>query len=129
MREVVSILNAFLWSFFPFTQKDLAGPTNHIAALVLQLGVAFAHLIPDAAQRVVGKKLDDVAWSKELVAHGQLAAVARRRGLVAHLFPFGGVVVILIDPADGLILNPQRLQVGRVKELQQFQQRRFAGKE
>ena len=39
--------------------------------------VTLSHLVPDAAERVVGEELDHVARGEELVADGQLAAVAR----------------------------------------------------
>ena len=90
-------------------QKDLRGPADEVAAPLRRAGLALRHLVPDAAQRVVGEELDDVARREELVADGQLAAVARRGGFLAHLLPLGVVVEVLVDPANRLVLAPERL--------------------
>ena len=76
---------------------------------------AAAHLVPDAAERVVGEELDDVARREELVADRQLAAVARRLALLAHLPPLVLAVEELVDPADRLVLAPHVLQIVAVE--------------
>src|SRR5262245_55477729 len=68
------------------TQEYLAWASHQVAALIFELRFTFGHLVPDASQRVIGQEFDYVARREELVAHGQLAAVARRGGFVAHLF-------------------------------------------
>ena len=81
-------------ALFAGFQKDLVGPADEVAAVVLEPGLALRHLIPEAAEGVVGEELDDVAWGEELVADGQLAAVARRRRFVAHLPTFFRRIVV-----------------------------------
>ena len=85
------------------------------------------HLQPDAAERVVDEKLDDVARREELVAHGQLAAVARRLALVAHLLALFAAIEELVDPADRLVLAPDPRQLGGVQDGQQRLERRRFG--
>ena len=83
----VALGSFFGWGvIFSFAQEDLGGAADEVAALVGEAGLAFGHLIPDAAEGVVGEELDDVARGKELVAHGELAGVARSGGGVAHGF-------------------------------------------
>ena len=108
-------------------QEDFHRPADEVAALLLERGDALRHLIPDAAERVVGEKLDDVAGSKELIADGQLAAISRGRRFLTHLLPLGRVIVILIDPADRLVFGPEFLQVGVVEQGEQGKERLFAG--
>ena len=79
-----------------------------------------AHLVPDAPERVVGEELDDVARREELVAHGQLAAVARRLALLAHLPALVLAVEELVDPADGLVLAPHAGELGGVQDLEEL---------
>ena len=114
---------------FAGLQENLGGTADQVAALLLEPGLALGHLIPDTAEGVVGEELDDVARGEELVADGQLAAVARRGGFLAHLLPLGGVVVILVDPADGFVLGPEGIEVGGVEEVEQVQQGGLAGEE
>ena len=116
LREVV-LLRLFRRGFARF-QEDFVRTADEVAALLLELGFAPRHLIPDAAQRVVGEELDDVARREELVADGQLAAVARRGGFLAHLLPLRWIVEILVDPADRLVLAPERLRARVVEEIE-----------
>ncbi|MDB4662843.1 hypothetical protein OAE61_04350 [Verrucomicrobiales bacterium] len=104
---------------FALGKEDLAGAADEVAALVSEAGLAAAHLIPDAAEGVVGEELDDVAGGEELVADGEFAGVARGGGLLAHLFALLGVVVILVDPANGLVLLPESLEITGPKKLEQ----------
>ena len=92
---------------FAFAEEDLGGAADEVAALLGEAGLAFGHLIPDAAEGVVGEELDDVARGEELVAHGELAGVARGGGGVAHGFALFLAVPVLVDPADGLVLGPE----------------------
>src|SRR5206468_4135814 len=57
-------------------EEDLPRPIDQIAALLLELGAAPAHLVPGTAQRIVCQELDHVAWGEELVPYCQFAAVA-----------------------------------------------------
>lgn len=105
LREVV-----LLWLLrggFTRLEKDFVRTPDEEAALLLELSFATRHLIPDAAQRVVGKELDDVARREELVADGQLAAVAWCRGFLPHPLPLLRSVEVLVNPADGFVF-PQR---------------------
>ena len=45
---------------------------------------------------------------------------------VPHALSFIGIVEILVNPTDRLVLTPQRRDVGCVDQIQQGQQRRFA---
>ena len=99
-----------LWASVPFGQENLAGTTDHVAALVLEPRVPLPHLVPDAAQRVVGQELDHVAGREELVAEGQFVGVARGLALLAGLIPQFLGREVLVDPADGLVLRPDALQ-------------------
>ena len=100
----------------PFGQEDFARTPDHVAALVLELRVALPHLVPDAAQRVVGEELDDVAGREELVAEGQFIGVARGGALLADLIPQFLRREILVHPADGLVLGPDVLEVVAVEQ-------------
>ena len=114
---------------FAFAQEDLGGAADEVTALVGEAGLAFGHLIPDAAEGVVGEELDDVARGEELVAHGELAGVARGGGGVAHGFALFLAVPVLVDPADGLVLGPDAFHRFLVEEIQELFERGFAGKE
>src|SRR5690606_2663559 len=57
---------------------------------------------------------------KELVAHGQLPAVARRLALLAHFSPLVLAVEELVNPADGLILAPHAGELGGVQDLEEL---------
>ena len=87
-------------------QEDLARATDHVAALVLKRRVPLPHLVPDAAQRVVGQELDHVPGREELIAEGQFVGVAWCLALLAGLIPKFLGREILVDPADGLVLRP-----------------------
>src|SRR5262249_763438 len=88
-----------------------------------------SHFVPNAAKRVVGEKLDNVARSEELIANGQFAAISWRGRLLAHLLSFRRVVVVLVNPADRFILGPEGFEIGRVEELEKLDQCWFAEKE
>ena len=94
----------------------LVGLADQVLAPLGERGLRAAHLVPDAAERVVGEELDDVARREELVAHGQLAAVARRLALLAHLPALVLAVEELVDPADGLVLAPHAGELGGVQD-------------
>ena len=81
--------------------------------MLLELRAALRHLIPDAAEGVVGEELDDIAGGEELVADGELPAVAGSGGFVAHGLPLGLIVVVLVNPADGFVLGPEAGDLGR----------------
>ena len=61
---------------FPFLEKYLHGPADQVLAFFHKRRPALPHLVPDPPERVVGQELDHVARREELVADGQLAAVA-----------------------------------------------------
>ena len=84
---------------------------------------------PQPAQGVVGQEGDDVARGVELVAEGQLVAVARRAGGLAGLIAQFGRGEELVDPADGLVLGPGRLQLRGVEEGQHLLQARLGRKQ
>ena len=76
-----------------------------------------------AAERVVDEELHDVARREELVAHGQLAAVARRLALVAHLLALVAAVEVLVDPTDRLVLAPDARELWVVEDREQLVER------
>ena len=90
----------------PSFKKNLGRATDHVPALVLELGVALSHLVPDAAQRVVGEELDHVAGREELVAEGQFVGIAGSVAFLAGLISQFLGREILVDPADGFVLRP-----------------------
>ena len=117
----VGLGSFFGWGgVFAFAEEDLGGAADEVAALLGEAGLAFGHLIPDAAEGVIGEELDDVARGKELVAHGELAGVARSGGGVAHGFALFFAVPVLVDPADGLVLGPDVGQIRVVDFLQKI---------
>src|SRR5882672_2908185 len=87
------------------------------------------HLIPDAPERVVGEELHYIPRRKELVTHGQLAATAWGGRLVAHFLTFGRLIVVLVDPTDGLIFAPHSSEFGRVKDSKKSLEARSLGPE
>ena len=104
-------------------REVLAGLAHHVLAALGERRLRVAHLVPDAAERVVGEELDDVARREELVADGKLAAIpgGLRSALlwVAHRGAFFLGVEELIDPADGLVLAPD---VGKLRAVQDFEE-------
>jgi hypothetical protein len=64
-----------------------------------------------------------------LVAHREFPGVARGCGGVAHGFSLFLAVPVLVDPADGFVLGPEKINFRMVDFIQQLQQRRFPGKE
>ena len=103
-----------------FCEKDLLPSTHQIRAEVHQDRRTAAHLVPDAPERVVRQELHHIAWREELVAHGELAAVARGLALGAHLLALVVAVEVLVDPADGFVLGPDGREVRRVQHRQQI---------
>src|SRR5690606_24949675 len=101
-----------------------AGLADHVLARACKARLAVAHLVPDAAEGVVGEELHHVARREELVAHGQLPAVARRLALLAHLSPLVLSVEELVHPADGLVLTPHAGELGRIQDLEELVERR-----
>ena len=93
----------------------------------LQAGLSPHHLEPGATKGVVDQELDDVARGEELVADRKLAAVARSLTRLAHGATFILAVEVLVDPADGLVFDPDRGELGRVQDLEQVMQGRATG--
>ena len=110
-------------------QEHVFWRAKQILAASTQGGSALRGFVPQAAKGVVHQKLDHIARRKELVAHRQFAAVARCLAGVAHGLALFLGVEVLVDPADGFVLAPQRGDVVIVDELQHLQQRRFAGEQ
>ena len=75
---------------------------------------ALHHLEPSAAESVVDQKLDDISRGEELVADGELAAVAGGLAGFAHGAALVLAVKILVDPTDRLVLDPHRGELGGV---------------
>ena len=90
--------------------------SHQVLAAARKRAVFAVHLEPDAPERVVGEKLDNVAGREELVADGELAAIARRLALLAHLRALVAAVEELVHPADGLVLAPHRRELGGVQD-------------
>src|SRR5665213_2653406 len=74
------------------------------------------HLHPQAAERVIDKKLHDISRREELVAYGQFPAVTRRLALLAHSLALFAAIEELVDPADRLVLTPNGRQIGDVED-------------
>ena len=66
------------WWLFPWLEPDLIGAANHVTAPFLQPSYSLAHLVPDAPKGVISEEFHHVARREELVADGQLTAVAGR---------------------------------------------------
>ena len=88
---------------------------NEVLATVGETGFAVGHLDPGAAECVVDEELDDVAGREELVADGELAAVPRCLALIAHPLSFFLAVEELVEPADRLVVVPDRRELGGVE--------------
>ena len=71
-----------------------------------QLGLATHHLVPSASEGVVGQEPNHISRCEELVANGQLSAIARRLALGAHLAAFIVAVEVLVNPTDGFVFDP-----------------------
>jgi hypothetical protein len=100
------------------------GLHQQVLAALAQAGLPAGGVEPQPPQGVVDQELHHVARREELVAHRQLAAVARRLAGIAHRLALFLGVEVLVDPADGFVLGPQRLDVGIVDQVQHLQQRR-----
>src|SRR5438876_194492 len=87
LEKVVSICGNILGRLLAFLQKNLVWATDHIPALGLELCVSFPHLVPNAAQRVVGEEFDNVAGSKELIEKGKFIRVLWQSALGPRLIP------------------------------------------
>ena len=104
----------------------LVGLHQQVLAALAQASLTAGGVEPQPAEGVVDQELHHVAGGEELVAHRQLAAVARRLAGVAHRLALFLGVEVLVDPADGLVFGPQRLDLGVVDQRQQRQERRLA---
>src|SRR5690554_6428897 len=71
-------------------QQELAAPA--------QPGLPSPPVEPESPERVVDQELHHITRGEELVAHGQLAAVAWRLGGLAHRFALFLRVEVLVDP-------------------------------
>ena len=110
-------------------QKDGPPATHQIRAAVDEGGLATAHLVPGAAERVVHQEFDHVAGRVELVAEGQLVGVARRRAFLARYVALLLGRVVLVDPADRLVVLPYGAQLVAVDQRKHLRQVGVAGKE
>jgi len=123
LREVV-LRNWGCWRLLPLVKKDLVRSAYHITALVAEFRISPSHLVPHAAQRVVGQELDDVAGREELVAKGKFVGVAWRLAStslnVSRSISHFLWCEILIHPADGLIKFPDARQFGIVQQFKQL---------
>ena len=107
----------------PFLRRD-----QQVLAEVTQARLPVGGVEPEAAQGVVDQELDHVARGEELIAHRQFAAGARRLAGLAHRLALFLGVEVLVDPADGFVLAPQRGEVGGVDQVQHLEQGGLAGK-
>ena len=114
-------------TFHAFTFHALT--FDEIPALLRQPRLSAPHLPPQPAQGVVRQECHHVARRVELVAKGQLVAVARRAGEPASLFAQFSRSEELVDPPDGLILGPGRFQGRIVEQSQHLLQARLRRKE
>ena len=87
-------------------QKDLVRAPDQVSADLGERRPALAHLVPETPETVVGQKFDDIARGEELIADGQLTAVARGTGRLAHRLALFLTIEVLVDPSDGLVLAP-----------------------
>ena len=110
LRKIIPSLGSILGRLLPIFQKNLGWTTDHVLALVHELGISLAHLVPDASQRIVGQEFNDVAGCEELITEGQFVGVAR--SLTPSPFRISGCVSqflgreILVDPAYDFVLRP-----------------------
>ena len=88
----------------PFVQKVKIGLREKKVNFEARL--ALHHLVPGATQGVVGQELDHVAGREELVAYGELTAVARGVAFSTHFLPLILAIEVLVDPADGFVFGP-----------------------
>jgi hypothetical protein len=102
--EDLEIARVLLRAGFP----GLIRLPDEVLAALGNLGIAVVHLVPDAAEGILGQELNDIAGREKLVADGELSAVAWRRALIAHLLTFFAAIEELVDPANRLILGPNR---------------------
>src|SRR5579863_3311771 len=110
LRTIIPTLWDILWQLCSFVQKSLCWATNHESALVLELGFAHSHLVPDATQRIVGQEFDDVPRREELVAECEFIGITRSLATpflrVSRSVPQFLGREILVHPADGFVLRP-----------------------
>lgn len=71
LRKIVPPFGSILRQLLAFLQENLVRATDQVLALVPEFGVAFAHLKPNAPQRIVSEEFDHVAGCEELVAECQ----------------------------------------------------------
>src|SRR5262245_57590827 len=95
---------------------------DHVVAPVNEHRLHAAHLVPDATECVVREELDHVTRREELVADGQLAAVAWRLARLAHLPALILAVKELVDPAYGLVLAPHAGELGGVQDVEELRE-------
>ena len=116
MREIGAGCLGLLGRLHAIFKEDLLGPPDQIPAALIQSGLAFPHLVPDAPEGVVGEELDHIAGREELVTERELVGVARGLVLLARLIPEFLRGEVLIDPADGLVLGPDTVEVLTIDE-------------
>jgi len=122
LREVIASLFGFCRRLFSFIQEYLGGPPHQIPAPVLEGGLALAHLVPYTAEGIVGKELDHVSGSVELIPEGKLVRVARSLAFPSRLVAQFLGREVLVDPSDGLILGPDSRESPVVYQIQHLVQ-------
>ncbi len=110
-------------------EENVIRPPEEVLAGVFQGGLALAHLIPRTPEGVVHEELHHIARGEELVADGELPAVARGLGGIAHGLALFLGIEILVDPADGLVFRPEHCQVAMVDLGQELQEGGLPGEE
>jgi hypothetical protein len=110
-------------------EEDLGGAADEVATLVLQARLPLSHFVPDAAEGIVREEFDDVARGEELVTDGEFAGIAWRGGFGAHFFAFVGVVVVLVDPADGFVFCPEVGDGGAIEFVEELVEGGFGWEE
>ncbi|MCI0490104.1 MAG: hypothetical protein L0229_26220 [Blastocatellia bacterium] len=105
-RRKAFICRMVFGRLFAARHKNFVRAAREIAALFGERRPAFAHLVPGAAQGVIDKKLDYITRCEELITKGHLIRVAGRGAFFASLIAQFLWREILIDPADGLVLDP-----------------------
>ena len=99
-----------------FGEEDLRWPTDKVSTLIYKPRLTLPHLIPDAAQGIVGEELDDIAGREELVTNGEISTVAGCLRLGPHLSALFIAVEVLVHPANSFILLPDVGKLWRIED-------------
>ena len=95
------------WRLHARPQENLIRTSDQVAAVGRERSLTLAHVVPAAAEGVVGQVLHDEPGREVVAPHCNLVRVARNLRLFLDRLLELLRVEVLIDPADRLVGHPE----------------------